>query len=162
MEMQARFHNFLDASQIDFRDDRCIWKTLTPLRYTSYILAAEVLIPSKFITDLASVPRIALAYLLAGGRAPRPAVVHDYGYQSGHLPLASGGIIILTREQLDDVFYEAMECDPISGTNEFTRRLMWYGVRVGGRRVWEKHRQRALELNPIWTAQGWPGTTMIV
>jgi len=38
-------------------------------------------------TDFASVPRLPLAYLIAGNTAHKAAVIHDYLYRSTHHPV---------------------------------------------------------------------------
>ena len=70
---------FLTPLQIEkLADGR--WKTLAPLIYQSLERVVPWEVPAEFITDLASVPRLPLAYLLAGNTAHAPAVLHDYLY----------------------------------------------------------------------------------
>lgn len=153
--MTSRFLDPLRVEQIGWRDGRPLWKTLTPLRYASARLGAVVVIPAEFITDLASTPRWLLAWWIAGGRAPRPAVLHDYPYQAGEYMLVDGTTLAVTRAETDAVLDEAMAADPMSGTGTATRWLMWAAVRLGGRGVWSD-KARSAEINPIWTAEGWP------
>ena len=64
---------FLTPLQIEkLADGR--WKTLAPLIYQSLERVVPWEVPAEFITDLASVPR------LAGNTAHAPAVLHDYLY----------------------------------------------------------------------------------
>lgn len=74
-------------------------------------------IPAGFTTDLASVPRLPVAFLLFGAEARRAAILHDWLYQH-HYP----------RALADDIFYAAMEGE-VSG---WKRWIMWAAVRVGG------------------------------
>ena len=75
-------------------------------------------VPAGYVTDLASVPRWPLTYLLAGGRAPKSAVLHDwlYAYKAD-------------RDWADKVFLAGMEAE---GINAGIRNLMYWGVRIGG------------------------------
>ena len=146
--MASRFHGFLNSEQIDWRAGRPVFRLTAPLRYTSDLLGCTVVIPAGFVTDLASVPRRLVTWFLTGGRAPRPAVVHDFPYQFGTFTRDDGSTFEVSKDTADAVFAEAMAVDPISGTNAVTRWLMWAGVRVGGRGVWEDAR-RVAELNPI-------------
>lgn len=145
------------VEQIGWNRGRPKWITLAPLRYRSAMLGTTIVVPPEFITDLASVPRAPLTWLIAGGRAPRPAIVHDYGYQRGEIPLVNGGVLKLSRSQFDALFSEGMAVDPFAGVNGVTRRLMWAAVRVGGIFAWQGGDGRAVELNPVWTLEeGWP------
>lgn len=126
------------------------WITLAPIVYVSSVADRRIVVPAEFITDLASVPRLPLAYMLAGDRAPGPAVVHDYLYQ---LPSWDN------RALADAIFLEAM-ClhQPVLGfeaENLVIRRMMWAAVRAGGWVPWDK--DRAAALNPEWTRSAWPG-----
>jgi hypothetical protein len=151
----AAFLDRLRIEQVDWRNGRPVWKTLAPLRYQSPRLGATVVIPAEFVTDLASVPRLPLTWFVAGGRAPRASVLHDYPYQARHWLLEGGGIVEVDRETADGVFWEAMLADPIGGTGPVIARLMWAAVRVGAGVRWDDS-TRVAALNPIWTAQGWP------
>lgn len=107
----------LDSSPV--QDGRSTWRLLQPLIYQSDIAARTITVPTGFVTDYASVPRIPVAWYLAGGEAPKPAVVHDYLYTSHELPRATA----------DAVFREAMA---VVGQPAWRRWLMWAGVRLGG------------------------------
>jgi len=50
---------------------------------------------------------------------------------------------VADRAQADAVFWEAMAC---SEEPAWAQRLMWQGVRVGGRRAWEAGPGRYLVL----------------
>lgn len=127
------------------------WETLAPLVYESPVAQRTIVVPAEFITDLASVPRLPLAYLLAGDRVPGPAVVHDYLYQLDTWE---------DRALADAVFLEAMAVDqPALGfeaESKVIRGLIWSAVRAGGWVPWNGYEKRAAELNPEWTVEGWP------
>lgn len=152
----SQFLNDLEVRLYGWGEGSANWITLASLRYESTFLGDAVSIPEEFVTDFASVPRLPLAYLLAGGRAIRPAVIHDYAYQTHRLPLEKGGSRPVTREEADNVFKEAMEADPWSGTGPCTQRLMWRMVRWFGGAIWNRHGDRQSLLNPLWTRSGWP------
>lgn len=107
-------------SELDTRtlsDERAV--LLAPLVYRSAVLAREIEVPAGFVTDWASVPRLPFAYMVAGGKARAPAVVHDFLYTTK----------VCTRAQADAVFREAMAA---SGQPWWRRQLMWAGVRMFG------------------------------
>lgn len=121
------------------------------LIYESDLLGRAIVVPREFITDFASVPRVPFAYLLAGGRAPGPATVHDWLYQHPDWE---------DRNLADSIYLEALQVDqPDLGfekENLGTAHLMFGGVRVGGWYPWSRHKTRAQQLNPVWTASEWP------
>lgn len=128
------------------------WITLRPLLYRSARADMVITVAAEFITDLASVPRIPFVYMLAGGRARGPAVVHDWLYQHPDWE---------DRALADAILREAMAVDhPELGFEPepaWVRGLIWAGVRVGGWVAWRGYRTRGIRLNPEWTAAGaWP------
>jgi hypothetical protein len=92
------------------------WKVLE--RFDVMVADALVSVPEGYETDLASVPRLPLAYLIAGNRAPKSALIHDYLYET------QAG-----RDYADDVFLAAMKEE---GVSSWIAKLMYFGVRVGG------------------------------
>lgn len=100
------------------------WQLMEPLIYF-HGQYGEIIVPSGFITDLASIPRIFHRIVnpcKTGTR--RPAIVHDYLY-SGATPL--------TRYQADLMLYDALrEC----GINWLLANAMYYAVRMGGASHW--------------------------
>lgn len=87
-----------------------------PARYLAKGRRIEV--PAGYTTDFASVPRLPLAYLLAGNTAHRSALLHDWLYtrQAG-------------RAFADAVFLAAMRAE---GVPWWRRALMYAAVRVAG------------------------------
>jgi hypothetical protein len=94
------------------------YQLLAPLRYYSAILGREVVAPTDFISNFASVPAPGRILISGHGDDRWAAVIHDYLYAIKH-----------NRRQADDVFLEALEC---SGVNLIKRRLMYRAVRTGG------------------------------
>jgi Protein of unknown function (DUF1353) len=104
-----------------------IWTLKSPLIYQSKLLNCIVTVPYgspavTFYTDLASVPRVPLAYDAWGDRAHMEAVVHDYLYCIDSVPVVSW----MTANR---VFLEAME---VRGKPFYIRYPMFLGVCAGG------------------------------
>jgi len=153
----SEFLTSLDVRQVDWRNGRPVWKTLTPLRYRSDTLGATIVVPAEMVTDLASVPRMPLLWLATGGRGNRSSVVHDTGYQFGFWWVESAdGWTRLDVERItaDRVFHESLLADPIGGAGPVRAWEMWVGVRLGGRGIWAD-RARTRRLNPKWSAEWW-------
>lgn len=117
--MSARFLDELELCEADDDVDDGVWCLAKPLSYSSDVAGRVITVPAGFRTDLASVPRLPVVYWLCGGRANKPAVVHDFLYSTG----------LIARDIADAVFLEAM-C--VVGVPFAYRRLMWAGVRLGG------------------------------
>ena len=97
---------------------------LSTFIYDSDVLNARVTVPEGFQTDLASVPRLPVVYLLTGATGNEAAVIHDFLYTSQPC----------TRKQADDVFHEALLA---TGVPAWRAWLMWCGVRAGGAGHWK-------------------------
>ena len=111
-----------------FREGRQLFKLLREVHYASDLLRTIVKVPRGYVTDFASVPRLPLTWLVAGGTGYEAAVVRDWLYTTH----AVDGKAI-TRAQADDVFKEAI------GASQDTNApagLMWLAVRAGGRGAW--------------------------
>lgn len=122
----SHFITDLDARELTrdtSADKRGTRKLLQPLVYSSDRLGRTVTVPAGFVTDYASVPRIPVAYLLAGGCADAAAVIHDWLYTTHEVDRATA----------DAVLREAI----IAGGDPVWRAwLMWAGVRLGGFGPW--------------------------
>lgn len=115
--MAGRFITALEVALVS--DGPARWRILKPLVYESPVHGL-LIVPSDFETDFASVPRLPLAFLLAGDTCHRAAVIHDWLYS-----VACG----LDRAQADAVLREAAAA---AGEPLWRRWLVWLGVRVGG------------------------------
>lgn len=95
----------------------------------------ELTIPKGFVTDLASVPRLPVVYLLAGDSAHEAAVIHDWLYRMQE-----------PRAFADRVFLAAMEA---MGEPWWRRWLMYAGVRLGGWVPYARRGNEVVELDPV-------------
>lgn len=125
--MKSKFLSKLDVELISDTADK--WRLKAPLVYYSAFLKQTVTVPEGYITDFASVPRLPLAYALAGNTARLAAVVHDYLYECGDVD----------RGDADEVFLEAMK---VTGLSWWRRYPMHFAVELFG---WKfKKEQRRL------------------
>lgn len=121
----AKFMTKLEVEEVSdsSNDGRGAWRLLQPLVYASDVLNNTVTVPTGFITDFASVPRLPFVFMFTGDSAHMAATVHDWLYAS-HMT---------TRSQADAVFREAaIE----TGVPKWRAWVMWAGVRVGGASHW--------------------------
>jgi hypothetical protein len=79
----------------------------------------RICVPEGFETDLASVPRLPIAYMILGGRGKRAAVVHDWLYATNYFP----------QRQCDDYFYWVLR---ETGVDWFSAKAFLAGLRIGG------------------------------
>ncbi|MNC39249.1 hypothetical protein D3C75_878980 [compost metagenome] len=100
------------------------WVVLRALTYTA-ASGRSYIVPRGFVTDLASIPRLLRPALDQNGASRRPAVLHDALYCRKST----------TRQQADDLFYEALRAE---GVGHLTALLMYAGVRAGGWLYWNK------------------------
>lgn len=119
---------FLTPLQVERLDDisadgRGTWKLLGPLVFLSDI-AGQIAVPAGFVTDFASVPRLPLAFMLAGDTAHKAAVVHDWLYTTHQVDRATA----------DQVFHEASIAMGVPGWRAWIMKL---AVRVGGGGSWD-------------------------
>lgn len=111
------------------------WRLVAPL--IAGVDGDTVEVPEGFETDFASVPRLPLAYLLAGNTAHRAAVLHDFLYA-----------IRAGREYADAVFAAAMKAEKVPA---WRRWLMRAGVAIGGASRYAEHAPP----DPVIEGQAW-------
>ena len=111
---------FLTQLKVELIDQgKGLWQLTAPLVFWSGFFGQEIEVPKGFVTDFASVPRIPVAYLLAGGDFQAPATLHDYLYRHG----------IVTRAIADGILSEACV---VSGVPTWRTFIAWLGVRLFG------------------------------
>lgn len=122
----SRFITSLRVEQIEdvSSDGRGTWQLLHPLAYKSDLAKTIFVAPVGFVTDFASVPRIPVAFFLAGSTAHRAAVIHDLLYTNHEVD----------RSMADTVFREACGICDVPAWRSW---LMWLGVRIGGGASWD-------------------------
>lgn len=101
---------------------RARWKLLCELAYNSKIHGL-IIVPTGYVTDFASVPRLPGAYWLTGDTAHASAVVHDYLCSVEYVAKR------ITWSKAADVFEEAMRHEKVPA---WRRKLMAWGVRLFG------------------------------
>lgn len=114
---------FLDPLVLE-EVDATRWRVAAECRYDSAVLGARLIVPVGYVTDLASVPRLPLAWLIAGDTARKAGLVHDFAY-SYHFGA--------TRATADLVFLEAMG---VEGVPRWKALLMYLMVRWCGQPHW--------------------------
>jgi hypothetical protein len=130
---------FLTELRVEKLAEREHWRVLEPFWAQVHLEPGDVIparylgarrrleVPAGYMTDFASVPRLPLAYLLAGNTAHRSALLHDWLYsnQAG-------------RAFADRVFLAAMAAE---GVPWWRRALMYAAVRATGWRAYGKGRR---------------------
>lgn len=127
----SKFINELKVDELEdnSNDGRGTWRLLEPLIYQSDYVGKTIVVPEGFVTDFASVPRLPVAFLLAGGCGHKAAVIHDWLYTSHEV----------SRADADKVLGEALEA---SGQPTWRAMLMYAGVRIGGEGAYEADGQK--------------------
>lgn len=101
------------------RDGRRLYVLLAALVYWSEVTCSLIVAPSRYVTDLGSVPRIPVVFDALGEIAQEPFVIHDLMYTKRTFP----------RETADRVLLEGLEAVGVSWAK---RRAIYFGVRIGG------------------------------
>jgi hypothetical protein len=117
------------AIDLEFLEPRR-WRVARPIVYHHPI---KVTVPAGMITDLASTPRLLWPILPPTGSYAPAAILHDYLYLRGRLDGEP-----ITRAYADRVFLEAMRA---LGVGIIIRRVVYWGVRLGGWVAWNQHRK---------------------
>ncbi len=119
------------------------FKTALSLAYSGggeYVLTAPLVyegatdtieVPTGFVTDLASVPRLFWALLPPHGAYERSAVLHDYGCAELSSARRLGIPASLLRVSPRDVDGLFRRCCREAGVSLPARWVLWWGVRLG-------------------------------
>jgi hypothetical protein len=119
----AGFQSSLVAEKVDEAESlgRAEWRLRDPLIFESALIGL-LIVPAGFVCDFASVPRLPLAFMLAGDTAHASAVVHDYLCR---VWIPRGDI---TWREAADVFDEAMKSEGVPGWRRMLMRLAVTGA----------------------------------
>jgi hypothetical protein len=120
---------------LDLRDERngIDMELLAPLVYDSDLLGCQIVCPTGFVTDFASIPEFLWSVIPPHGPYDHGAVLHDLAYRAG----AINGRPI-TKGQADALFGEAMT------VRHTPARLRWTilaGLAMGGWATWRRYRR---------------------
>lgn len=139
--MGRGFHQPLDLRTLSsvmgadaVRDDERNYILLEDLTYPFTDTAGNIqfiTVPRGFVTDLASIPRIAWPLIGPSGMHAQAAVLHDWLYRSWTHNF--------TRREADAIFRDAMED---SGVNAVRKLILWFGVRLPvGAWIWHRNKK---------------------
>lgn len=81
-------------------------------------------VPAGFITDFASIPKVAWSYAGPMGKYTYAAVIHDYYYVKG------GHLLAPTKKDADKLFFNMIRT---LGIRWSKAKVMYYSVRMFGR-----------------------------
>lgn len=99
------------------------WQIIKPFMYFGD--SGTVVVPTDFITDLDSVPRVPFLYALLKGRSVRAATIHDYLYKTQK-----------GKKLADDTFLKAMKDE---GLPRRRRYPIYWGVVMFGHYSYTKY-----------------------
>lgn len=136
-----RFLTPLKVAKVGYdKAGRPCWRLLEDLVYLSDRWG-RIVVPKGFITNFASVPRLPVIFLVAGGKAEEAATLHDYLYTVRQI---NGRAI--SREEADHVFLEALAAPTAIAAIDWRldkpvpawlAKVMFQAVRIGGQSSWE-------------------------
>ena len=118
-------------------DDELKIRFMESLEYLSHRVERLFSVPVGFITDFASIPRIAWSIFPPTGKYGKAAVIHDFIYQRG---------LGLTQKEADGVFLDAME---ELNVGFWTRYTLHRFLRIGGFVAWGRYRKADMNKDEI-------------
>jgi hypothetical protein len=125
--------------RVHYPDD---WVLEFPLRWDDGVDVLDV--PPGFVTDLATIPRLAQPLIPVNDRHRAAAILHDYLY----------AIQDRTRAEADALFERAMAA---AGVGWLRRTLMHAAVRIGGWVLWNGYAtERGRDLCAFLAQKGIP------
>jgi hypothetical protein len=107
------------------------WQNLEQFEYHvgTYPSDEIIVVPVKFETDFASVPRIFWSIISPIDTHAKAAVIHDYLYYTG----------IYSRKRSDEIFKEALI---VLNVEPWKVQAMYRSVRTFSWHAWNRHRAR--------------------
>jgi len=121
------------------KDGRSLWALQRPLTYRPGNGAHTITVRSGFTTDLASIPRLVWSLLPPDGPWVKAAIIHDYLYATAGTGVWKKGVCGIsrptpyTRAEADRIIHEGMRN---RGVGVIRRTIIFWAVRLGGRRGW--------------------------
>lgn len=139
------FHGsrFNGLAQYEDQEDGIHALLLRDLVYTT-LDGWRIVVPTGFVTDFASIPRVLQVIIPPRGVYNRPAVVHDFLYNKAPIdPMTDKRC---TQARADSIIKEACEnCD-----NRTSQRWAIYlGLRAGGSVAWNNYRVKEQPRGPL-------------
>ena len=107
------------------------WRLKSSLVFHSEAILETILVPTGFVTDLASIPRLFWNILPPFGRYTEAAIVHDWIYRNH----------TFSRMVCDALFFEMMVA---LNTPKVTRWTIYLAVRCFGWSAWNNEKRRIL------------------
>lgn len=104
------------------RDSNSKWELTRSLHFYKY----NIVVPADFITDGASIPRIAWIWKRPTGKHFEAAIVHDYLYETHKF----------SRKRSDQIFYKLMLK---YGVKRHRAYIMYKAVRIFSKVFWDRH-----------------------
>jgi len=105
-----------------------LWKLQTEVTYYSELLNRIITVPAGYITDLASIPKIAHSFMSPASHEIRAAaILHDYIYQNL--------VLLFTKREADLILREAMGV-VINPAPVWKIYVVYIAVRIGGKGNW--------------------------
>jgi hypothetical protein len=98
------------------------WKVITPFEYHVGNLPSLdiIIVPSGFVTDLTSIPRMFWSIMPPHGEYAKAAILHDYLYDNA----------IGSKKYADDIFFEALG---VLGVCAWRKYIMYWAVKYFGK-----------------------------
>jgi hypothetical protein len=143
VEGLGRLHGHLDLREVVdgqgrtvMKEGRVVWELLQHLAFFLYWARSDdaIIVPAGFLTDLASIPRLARGLVPVSGSFNRAAIIHDWLYKNKGAGIPENyraGLDL--RAKSDHIFNEAMRA---AGVSTPMRLAMFSAVRLGGWAGW--------------------------
>jgi hypothetical protein len=123
-KLSFNFENGIRTGWFGRDKDIRIVRLNKPLVYYSKLLGKDIIVPSGFGSDGASVPQIFWNIYPPFGKYLEAAVIHDYFYYLGRHDASW-----VSKETADLIFKEAME---VLGISKINRNVMYKAVALFG------------------------------
>ncbi len=132
--MKRQKNSFLTPLVVEVMPSGKMFKVYN--KFTYHWGMSKISVPVGFVTDFASIPRVARIIIPKLGKWTKAAVIHDYLYQNSESGTRyETGYIKWSRKGADIVFRDAMAD---LGVVAWKRWVMWAAVRIGGWLAWRK------------------------